>query len=188
MGLLAVSGGTPSPRHIRIIELARNHEIIYGAQSLAGKILMSKNLRSWNSRTDVPKWGRMRSLRTVTASTIMTDSHGRGKVGCHIWLCKTGSAIRCRDAAFSVCVEYFFRPYGACICSHRTTCPHGLRRGLHSFAAPRLEVGTFCSTRFLQNRVLTHTLRACLLPHFDPSAVSYGLTHLVIQPQRFNLS
>ena len=67
-------------------------------------------------------------------------------------------------------------------------CPHGLRRGLHSFAAPRLEVGTFCSTRFLQNRVLTHTLRACSLPHFDPSAVSYGLTHLVIQPQRFNLS
>ena len=43
-------GVPPSPRPIAIIVLARNHEIIYGAQSFAGKILMSKNLRAMFSQ------------------------------------------------------------------------------------------------------------------------------------------
>jgi len=57
----------------------------------------------------------MRSLRTAAASTMMADSDGRGKVGCHIWLCKTGSAIRCRDAAFSVCVSTLLSPLWGCV-------------------------------------------------------------------------
>jgi hypothetical protein len=38
---------TPSPWILAIKELAENAEVIYGAQSLAGKILMSKNLGGW---------------------------------------------------------------------------------------------------------------------------------------------
>lgn len=44
-------GVPPSPRFSRIIELGEKFEKIYGAQSVAGKILISKSLGARNSRT-----------------------------------------------------------------------------------------------------------------------------------------
>jgi len=48
MGLALEYWDTPSPRYIGIIELAGNVKKDLGAQSLAGKILISKNLRTSN--------------------------------------------------------------------------------------------------------------------------------------------
>jgi hypothetical protein len=57
-------------RYIAIIDLAENRDLIHGAQSLAGKILVSKNLAAerWKRSS---KTGRMRSQRTVTASVMI---------------------------------------------------------------------------------------------------------------------
>ena len=72
----------PPPRSTGIIELAGNREKIYGAQSLAGKILISKNLEAELAGTQSQN-GTTRGLRTVTASTMIADWSLRGKVRCH---------------------------------------------------------------------------------------------------------
>jgi hypothetical protein len=71
-GRICLPTPPPTPRSIAIIELAGNREIIYGAQSLTGKILISKSLRakSWGQ---IPKMGTNATLRTVSASTMITD-------------------------------------------------------------------------------------------------------------------
>jgi len=52
------------------MELEGNREVIYGAQSLAGKILVSKSLRSLDCDSP-PVSGRKRARRTVTASAMI---------------------------------------------------------------------------------------------------------------------
>jgi hypothetical protein len=73
LSTIGISGVSPLPLgSIGIIELAENRQMIYGAQSLAGKILMPKNLRSqqWGQ---IPTMGTNATLRTVSASTMITD-------------------------------------------------------------------------------------------------------------------
>jgi len=72
MGLCAHGRVPPTPRSIAIIALAGNRGIIYGGQSLAGKILMSKSLQAqpWGQ---IPTMGTNATLRTVSASTMITD-------------------------------------------------------------------------------------------------------------------
>ncbi|MGA8526322.1 MAG: hypothetical protein WB629_09590, partial [Candidatus Sulfotelmatobacter sp.] len=75
-GGFALPGYTPPPPGcIGIIALARKSELIYGAQSLAGKILMSKNLQVEILVAQAPN-GTMRSLRTVTASIMIARLGG----------------------------------------------------------------------------------------------------------------
>ncbi len=61
---------SPSPRSIGIIGLAGKCDLIYGAQSLAGKILMSKNLQGEFPMREAQD-GTIRSRRTVTASIMI---------------------------------------------------------------------------------------------------------------------
>jgi hypothetical protein len=70
-GGFALAGIPPSPRYIGMNVLARKCEVIYGAQSLAGKIFMSKNLQAEILRTKAQS-GTIRFLWTVTASTMIT--------------------------------------------------------------------------------------------------------------------
>ena len=65
-----MSGYPPSPWSIGIIVLEGNFEMIYGAQSLGAKILMSKNLQLEILMTKTQN-GTMWSLLTVTASVII---------------------------------------------------------------------------------------------------------------------
>jgi hypothetical protein len=85
-GRFAFAGIPPSPPYIGIIVLERNCLIIYGAQSLAGKILMSKNLRAGILMT-ANQNGTIQPLWTVTASTMITRFRLWRKVGCHSGWC-----------------------------------------------------------------------------------------------------
>lgn len=62
----------PSPRFIGLIELAGNSQKIYGAQSLTGKILMSKNLLAEVVKT-ASQNGPMCIVETARASSIIVD-------------------------------------------------------------------------------------------------------------------
>jgi hypothetical protein len=74
MGLACESGGYPSPRFFGISDLAESSKLIYGAQSLTGKILMSKNLGA-GALERGSKLEQMRgSLRPVSASTMMAQA------------------------------------------------------------------------------------------------------------------
>jgi hypothetical protein len=63
----------PSPRSIAIIELEPKLDLIYGLQQVAGKILMSKNLGREILSAKAQN-GTMRTLRTVTASTMILQA------------------------------------------------------------------------------------------------------------------
>jgi hypothetical protein len=64
-------GDTPlPPRSTEIINLEENRNVIYGAQSLAGKILDSKNLEACSSEQR-SETGRYRNPRIVMASTMI---------------------------------------------------------------------------------------------------------------------
>ena len=77
MGILAASGvPSPPPRNIRIIELARNRDVICEAQSLAGKILMSKNLEA-----GIPE----PTFRNNGTRTISAHRHGLNDNGGFSW-------------------------------------------------------------------------------------------------------
>ena len=65
----------PSPSISGIIEFGENRKLNLGVQSLAGKILMSKNL-AFALPGSIPGTGRMRSLPTVTASTMIARLRG----------------------------------------------------------------------------------------------------------------
>jgi hypothetical protein len=76
MGLVSRREGTPLPPSISgIIELAENRKLNLGAQSLVGKILMSKNLPIALPGS-IPGTGRMRSPPTFTASTMIARLRG----------------------------------------------------------------------------------------------------------------
>ena len=66
---------SPSPRSLGIIDLEGKCDLIYGAQSLAGKILMSKNLQAGILKMKAQN-GTVHFLPTVTASTMI--AHGMG--------------------------------------------------------------------------------------------------------------
>jgi hypothetical protein len=73
LGREQVRLGVPlSPRSIALIELAGNRQEIYGAQSLTGKNLDVKELKSVIFRTD-SKAERMPTHSTVTASTMIAQ-------------------------------------------------------------------------------------------------------------------
>jgi hypothetical protein len=75
MGLAARGEGTPSPSISGIIQLAGDYKLNLGAQSLAGKILISKGLPIVLAGS-IPATGRMRSPPTVTASTMIARLRG----------------------------------------------------------------------------------------------------------------
>jgi|SRR5258708_24803673 len=82
VGIGNESGIPPSPRSIGIIGLERKCDLIYGAQSLTGKILMSKNLQAKILRAEDQN-GTCEYLRTVAASTMITQFIFGRKVRCH---------------------------------------------------------------------------------------------------------
>ena len=71
-GLASRREGAPSPSISGIIEFGENRKLNLGVQSLAGKILMSKSLQAqaWGQ---IPTMGTNATLRTVSASTMITD-------------------------------------------------------------------------------------------------------------------
>jgi len=70
---------SPSPRSIGIFTLARNCKVILGAQSLAGKILMSKNLAAESQ----PSRDQCSFRAEVSASLMMAQLKSRVKVARH---------------------------------------------------------------------------------------------------------
>ena len=64
------------------MELAPKCDLIYGLQQVTGKILMSKNLEGEILITQAQN-GTTRSLRAVTASTMIAQLDARRKVRCH---------------------------------------------------------------------------------------------------------
>ena len=60
----------PPPRSLRVMVSERKCEMIYETQSLAGKILMSKNLQKEILWTEAQN-GKIRFLHTVTASMMI---------------------------------------------------------------------------------------------------------------------
>jgi hypothetical protein len=83
-------GGTPSPsaQSLGIIVLGENRKTDYRAQSLAGKILMSKNLEGEIAGI-VPERDNA-APRTVASSPIIAQLKTSVKVGCHTVGCGKG--------------------------------------------------------------------------------------------------
>jgi len=85
-----------------------------------GENLDIKDFRSGNSRTEVSKRDICDLCASFTASTMITDSDGSRKVGCHTWLCKTFSRTLFGVCSFpltlfSVCVSAFLPPLPDCV-------------------------------------------------------------------------
>ena len=115
-------GGPPPHRSIGIIELAGNRLQYLAAQSVTGKILMSKNLGNHYRGTNSPRTGPLRSPRTVTASVMIADWNFEVKDGCHIVPCEylsgSGPHHHLGDALFAgTFVQLSTSVWPACNCS-----------------------------------------------------------------------
>ena len=129
IGLFEVGIPLP-PRSIGIIGLGENSEIIYGAQSVTGKILRNKDLAPSSGvrpRLIIPFFGCGRQGRGSRSTVIGASASGF----------RLPDSDSFRRVQSKTGLRMFLSPLRGWVVKRLGT--HGLRRGLYSFAASRLQ-------------------------------------------------
>src|SRR5690242_2087087 len=123
----------PPPRSNGMLRLARNWQVIYGAQSVTGKILSRRDLAYARGLLIFISHGvavsqdvRTSGMGARSDVTYLTPS---------LWISICPELADCEGREIAAYYYASFAPCGACMIQ---TTSHGLRRGLYSFAASRL--------------------------------------------------